>query len=144
MTFTHKIIAFSNVNDEGVIDVIPLHEVMCIRDTSLRKESIADEFDTSEVNGSNSSHDETTAVSGKNVFEIETNPAGYNSGRLYQIRAKSAQDFRAMFEYLTKLSSDAREEAEAKTKFKKSQDRVGKVFNSNPLQGFLAVLIFAV
>ncbi len=143
IVFTKKIIAFSNVNDDGVVDLIPMHEVTCIRDSSLRNEIMAD--DNSELNETNaSSNDDATAVTNKNVFEIETTPTGYNSGRVYQIRTKSHQDFSTVFGHLSKLSADAREEAEAKTRFKKSQNRVGKVFNSNPVQGFLAILIFAV
>ncbi len=130
------------MNDDAVIDVIPLHEVAGIRDTSRLNEIVAD--DTSEVNGTAGSNDDNTAISSKNVVEIETSPAGYNSGRMYQIKAKSAQEFRNIFEDLTKLSTNARDEAEAKTKFKKTQDRVGKIFNSNPVQRFFAILIFAV
>jgi hypothetical protein len=142
IVYTKKIIAFSNVNNDAVIDVIPLHEVAGIRDTSRINAILAD--DTSEVNGSAGSNDDSTANSSKNVVEIETSPAGYNSGRMYQIKAKSAQHFRNIFDDLTKLSTKAREEAEAKTKFKKTQNRVGKVVNSNPVQRFFAILIFAV
>ncbi len=142
IVFTKKIIAFSNASDDKVIDVIPLHEVASIRETSLNHEVIAD--DASELSGTHISHDDFAAVSIKNVLEIETNPEGYNSGRAYRIKAKSALDFRKIFDDLTQLSANAREGAQAKSKFKKSQERVGKVFNSNPFQRFLAILIFAV
>ncbi len=142
IVFTKKIITFSNVSDDSIIDIIPLHDITCIRDTSILAEISAD--DISELNGTAGSSDDNTAISSKNVFEIETSPAGYNSGRKYQIKAKSNLEFRAIHGDLTKLSTTAREEAEAKSKFKKSQDRVGKIYNSNPVQRFLAILIFAV
>ena len=138
--FTKKIIAFSNVNDDSVLDIVPLHEVINVRDTTLQNEIMGDadsEFDGT----SDSDADETIK---KNIFEIETNPEGYNSGRVYQIQAASAHDFRKIFNDLTKLASTAREEAEAKSRFKKSQQRVGKVFNSNIVQGALAILVCAV
>jgi hypothetical protein len=142
INYTKKIISFSNLNDDAVIDAIPLHEVVCIRDTSRLNAIFAD--DTSNINETHETNDDTDAITSKNVFEIETSPAGYNSGRKYQIKAKSAQDFRKIFEDLTRLSASARDDAETKTRFKKSQNRVGKVFNSNPIQRFLAALIFAV
>ncbi len=140
IVFTRKIIAFSNVNDDAVIDVIPLHEVVMIRDLSLFNE-IAD--NGSEFNGTANS-DEESAESNKNQFQIETSPQGYNSGRTYQIESESPQNFRILVEDLTKLSAVAREEAEAKSRFKKTQERVGKVFNSDIIQRILAIMIFGV
>ena len=142
IVFTKKIIAFSNLNDDAVIDVIPLHEVVMIRDLSLFNE-IAD--DGSEFNGTATSDEEkSTAESNKNQFQIETSPQGYNSGRAYLVEANSAQNFRILVEDLTKLSTVAREEAEAKSRFKKIQDKVGKVFNSDIIQRILAIMIFGV
>ena len=138
--YTKKIIAFSNMNDDAVIDVIPLHEVVMIRDMSLLND-IAD--DGSEFNGTATSDGES-AESSKNQFQIETSPQGYNSGRAYQVEANSAQNFRILLEDLAKLSAAAREEAEAKSKFKKTQERVGKVFNSDIVQRILAIMIFGV
>jgi hypothetical protein len=142
IVFTKKIIAFSNVNDDAVLDLIPLHEVTCIRENSQINEMMAD--DSSDINGVNTMNDDNSSVSNKNLFEIETNPTGYNSGRVYQIKAKSVKDCRTMVDDLTKLSANARDDAEAKSKFKKSQERFGKIYNSNTVQQFLATLIFAV
>lgn len=140
IVFTKKIIAFANVNDDGVLDIVPLHEVKHVRDTSLQNEIMAE--DDSQFDGSSENDNDDTVK--KNVFEIETIPEGYNSGRVYQIQAASAHDFRTLLNSLTNLSNTAREDAEAKSRFKKSQQRVGKVFNSNIIQRALAVLVFAV
>jgi hypothetical protein len=130
------------VNDDAVIDIIPLHEVLMIRDMSFYNE-IAD--DGSEFNVTATSDEEkSTAESNKNQFQIETSPQGYNSGRVYLIEVNSAQRFRVLLEDLTKLSTTAREEAEAKSRFKKTQDKVGKVFNSDIVQRILAIMIFGV
>ncbi len=130
------------MNDDAVIDVIPLHEVQMIRDLSLMNE-IAD--DGSELNGTaTSDEDKSMAESNKNQLQIETSKEGYNSGRTYLIEATSAQEFRVLYDALNKLSTVAREEAEAKSKFKKTQDKVGKVFNSDIVQRILAIMIFGV
>ncbi len=130
------------MNDDAVIDIIPLHEVLMIRDMSFYNE-IAD--DGSEFNVTATSDEEkSTAESNKNQFQIETSPQGYNSGRVYLIEVNSAQRFRVLLEDLTKLSTTAREEAEAKSRFKKTQDKVGKVFNSDIVQRILAIMIFGV
>lgn len=140
IVFTKKILAFGNVADDGVLDIVPLHEIKNVRDSSLQIEVIAD--DDSELNGTAASNDD--GAENKNVFEIVTDVDGYNSGRTYQIQAVSAQDFRTIFDNLTKLAIAAREGAEAKSRFKKSQQRVGKVFNSNVVQIVMAILIFGV
>ncbi len=138
--FTRKIIAFANANDDGVLDIVPLNEVRRIRDTSLENEIIAD--DDSDINGTVSSNNEGAGM--RTTFEIETDPVGYNSGRVYKIQAASAQDFRTIFDNLTNLSTAARDEAEAKSRFEKSQQQVGKFFNSKFLQRILVILIFGV
>jgi hypothetical protein len=140
IVFTKKIIVFANVNDDGVLDIVPLHEVKNIRDTTLQDEIITD--NDSELKGSIDSDDHVTGK--KYTFEIETIPEGYNSGRVYRIQAESARDFRTILDNLPKLANVAREEAEAKSRFNKSQQRVGKVFNSNIIQRALAILVFGV
>ncbi len=138
--FTRKIIAFGNGNEDGVLDVVLLHEVTNVRDMSLQNEIMAD--DESEIDGTVSSNDDVTRR--QNMLEIETHPEGYNSGRIYRIRAASANDFRIILDNLARLSVMARDEADAKSKFKKSQQRVGEIFNSNIIQRIIALLILGV
>ena len=147
IVYTKKIIAFSNLNDDAVLDVIPMHEVLMVRDMTIfngiEKEDES-EFNDLEEEEEEEENNEEASESNKNVFQIETSPEGYNSGRPYQIQASSGQNFRAILEDLTKLSVAAREEAEAKSKFRKIQDKVGKIFNSDVVQRILAIMIFAV
>ena len=114
----------------------------------IRDMSVFDDFPDEESEFDNENEEITSSVEDegrtKNVLQIETTPEGYNSGRPYQIQAKNGQDFRTLIEDLTRLSTIAREEAEKKSKFKKLQMRVGKVFNSNLVQQFFALMIFGV
>ena len=137
VVYTKKIIALCNANDDDILDIIPLREIIVIRDMS-NLDAIAD--DASQFNDGSVENGETEA----NILQIETQADGYNSGRPYQIQAKTGQDFRALMEDLVKLSTLAREEAEAKSRFKKLRDRVGRVYNSNASQRFFAFMIVAV
>ena len=145
MALTKKVIAISNMNDDAVLDIIPLHEITAIQDMTLIKE--LEEDDASDAGGSAAGDDGGSTDlndSGKNTLQIETSQVGYNSGRVYQIRAASVENFSPMLEKMLKLSTIAREEAEKKSKFRKSQDRVGNVFNSDTVQRILALMIFGV
>jgi hypothetical protein len=148
MVYTRKMIVFSNLDDDAVLDLIPMHEIIMIRDMTVifgadvdDDDSVSNDLQEEDEGENDEAHG---ADSNKNVLQIETSPEGYNSGRPYQIQAATGQDFRALLEDFTKLSLAAREEAEAKSRFRKLQDKVGKVFNSDFTQRFLAILIFAV
>ena len=65
-------------------------------------------------------------------------------GRPYQIQSKTRQDFTVLLEDLTKLSAIAREEAEAKSRFKRLQGRVGAVYSSDTSQRFFGLMIIGV
>ena len=141
LIYTKKLIAFSNLKEEDVLDVIPMSEIFIIRDMSILDKIAEDGSDSEdEVLDCSVENEERT----KNVLQIETTPDGYNSGRPYQIQAKNGQDFRTLFDDLTKFSAIAREEAEKKSKFNKLQAKVGKVFNSKPMQQFFAMMIIGV
>ena len=115
IVYTKKLIAFSNPNDDEVLDFIPLSEIIAVRDMSLIGE-IAD--DASQFNAESVENEEASAEGGAaaigNVLMIETKPEGYNSGRPYEIQAKTGQDFRALLQDVTKLSNTAREQAGAR------------------------------
>ena len=122
--------------------MIPMSEILMIRDMSVFDEIPEEESESNLEN--EDEHSVENEGKTKNVLQIETTPDGYNSGRPYQIKAKSNQDFRALFEDLTKLSATARDEAEKKSKFKKLQGRMGKLFNAKPVQQFFALMILGV
>ncbi len=125
--------------------MIPMHEIAMVQDVIPRN---MEENEDSEQEGSKpeESEDENEIDSGskKNIFQLKTIEGGYNSGRKYIIRAKNGQDMRLMLQDISQLASTAREEAEAKSKIKKFQEKIANVFDSDTVQRILAIMIFAV
>ena len=85
-----------------------------------------------------------------NIFEVSnsvvvsTELDGYNSGRQYQFHSDS-QDVRGrLVAQLRKLAAESRKREAGKTRFHKSQERLGRVVNSIPFQTILALIILAV
>jgi hypothetical protein len=140
MVFTRKVLAFSRVNDDEVVDNIKLQEVKNISSNSARGQTkvLAPESDNSESNLN------TKSESAKSFFQIETSEDGYNAGRTYKIQMKNEKDFGPVVDILTQLCETARDKAVAKSKFKQSQDRVSRVFDSDSVQGFFTIMIFMV
>ena len=141
MIFTKKVLAFSRASDEEVVDNIKLHEVKQIRSISAGEQTGHSNLAPGNETCKPSSAESESA---KNIFQIETTEDGYNAGRTYKIQMKSEKDFGAAVDDLAKLCRIARDKAESKSKFKKIQDRVSKVFDSDTVQGIFSVLIFAV
>lgn len=141
MVFTKQILVFSRLNDDEVVDSIKLHEIKNIKDTSARVQTGQMNIDPENENSKMSN---TKSENAKKMFQIETSEEGYNAGRVYTIQLKSETDFNAIINDLSRFCKIARDKAEARTRFKRTQDRVSKIFNSNPVQGFLALLIFTV
>lgn len=126
---------FGRLNNDDVIDVVPLKEIVTVKDVS----QVNDSHDDIDVIDNQSSGTRT-----KVVIQIETVPDGYNSGRVYRMKVKSPKDFDTIVRGLSTLASAARERAEAKNKFRKSQDYVRRIFTANVVQRILAALIAAV
>ncbi len=139
MVLTKQLLVLARSSDDEVVDVVQLHEVKSIKDHSAQAQIGQMRVTPETENGVNSEW-----VHSKKTFQIETSEDGYNAGRMYTIQVKSEVDFKHVVADLIRLSTIAREKAEARSKFKKKQDQVSKVFNSNPVQGFFALLIFAV
>ena len=84
IVYTKKVIAFANLNDDEVLDVIPMHEIDVVRDLSIFGEIADDEsqYNAESVeNGETSTSAENDDSNTKNVLQIETVQDGYNSGR---------------------------------------------------------------
>ena len=84
IVYTKKVIAFANLNDDEVLDVVPMHEIDVVRDLSILGEIADDEsqYNAESVeNGETSTSAENDDGNAKNVMQIETSPEGYNSGR---------------------------------------------------------------
>jgi hypothetical protein len=139
MVFTKNTLAFSRANDDEVVDVVKLHEVQCIKDNFAQ-----DGYMNLASGNEDSKISATKNEFAKKSFQIETTEEGYNAGRIYVIQMKSEKDFGAVVEDLTRLHKIARDKAEARTKFKRIQDRVSKIFDSNSVQRFFSLMIFTV
>jgi hypothetical protein len=120
-----EFIGFARIGEDIMIDFIPLHEVELVRDMS-------------------SLHDEVDQTKFANALIISTSPDGHNSGRMYYLQAKSEELRNKLVFDLTKMASEARRRAEAKTRCAESQYLVRRVFQSNLFQLISALLIVAV
>ncbi len=134
MIFTDKILVFTRLGNDELADIVPLKEILSIH--GLEGELEVDPFKTSFIDEKIEDADEAECA-----LEFNTIPDGYNSGRVYKIRVVSEKNRRAIIEGVSQFSAREREKAESKSKFKKSQDKVAAVINSNLAQRFLAVLI---
>jgi uncharacterized protein YfcZ (UPF0381/DUF406 family) len=132
MVYTSRMVAFSRQGNDELTDIIPIKEIITVKEI--------------EVYLSNSfiDREDDAGADDACAFEINTLPDGYNSGRSYKMRAASKKSQGTIIEDLTRLSAREREKSEAKSKFKKSQDKVAAVVNSNFVQRFLALLIITV
>ena len=75
---------------------------------------------------------------------IETNPEGYNSGRIYYLQAESRAICQKLILKLKQYCAAARERANAQTVLAQAQQHVSKFYRSKPFQNFVAILIIAV
>jgi hypothetical protein len=136
MILTTKYVVFGRVKTGEVIDMIPQHEIT----------NVVSESSTASIDRDDDDEDgyESSAEVSRYVFCIHTIPDGYNSGRMYRIRANSSQNLKMALRNLVTLSRAAAEKAAAKSKFRRTQDKVAKVFNNIWTQRVLAIIIFAV
>ena len=83
-----------------------------------------------------------------NVLQIKTAADGVNSGRTYYMSTRSSPNAKecrqALVKQLSTQSKRARRKAEAKSRFRRSQDKVKAVQSSMPFQLCMAALIIAV
>jgi hypothetical protein len=131
MVYTKRLIAFARNGKQDVIDIIPLDEIISLKDMAVKNDQVT------------GNDDEEEGISDVMV-QLETRPDGYNSGRTYQIRSKSTKNVADILHDLCTLSKSAKERAAAKSKFRTMQGKVANIFNSDFVQRVLAFLIFAV
>ena len=137
MIITKEVISFAFVKDELEIDYIPLSEVEFIKemkDIGDRRSSVGQALVAAEYSKSSTSH----------TIQISTTKNGHNSGRAYYIQIESQEKLESLLEFLQTNSKAARKRLEARNLFRMSQYRVRKVYESYPVQCFIALLIAAV
>jgi hypothetical protein len=140
MVYTDRILVLTRPGSDELVDIVPLREILTVNGTEEGLE--VDPFDSFP----DKQQDEVGGDSGEAqcTLEIRTLPDGYNSGRVFKIRVLSKKSHRTVIEELTSLSEIERERFEAKSKYKRMQDKIAGVANSNPVQTSLAFLIIMV
>uniref|UniRef100_A0A7S0MVB5 EF-hand domain-containing protein n=2 Tax=Cryptomonas curvata TaxID=233186 RepID=A0A7S0MVB5_9CRYP len=115
------------------IDFIPLAEIEFIKEMTEvleRRSSIV-------LDSGDGQAEESHAL------QISTIKDGHNSGRAYYLRVESQEKMETLMRFLQKSSKAARRRVEAQSFFRKSQHTVRKIYESNVVQGLIAVLIAA-
>jgi hypothetical protein len=82
LTYSKKNIYFTNVDSDIVMDMIPLTEVLSVKDAEMN----AHEMSSSNVGNIELSSSGTSEMT---IFKIETIVDGYNSGRSYHVKVSN-------------------------------------------------------
>ncbi len=140
MVYTDRILVFTRPGSDELVDIVPLREILSA--TGTEGEVEVDPFESFSDKQQDEVGDDSKEP--QCTLEIRTLPDGYNSGRVFKIRVLSKKSHRTVIEELTCLSEIEREIFEAKSKFKRMQDKIAGVIDSNPVQASLAFLIIMV
>ncbi len=134
--FTEEVIAFARVNENILLDAIPLAEVEAI--DSMQN------LDQTYVQEHHPTNSFETAIDFTNAFQIRTRKGGYNAGRKYLLRAESEAEVDSIITDLKRVTKLAAKKAAARSYFSKIQKRVRVAYNSTVFQSISAVLIVVV
>ena len=134
--YTDKVIAFARVNENILLDAIPLAEV-----ESIDSMQNLDQIDVQQQQPTNSYE---AAIDFTFAFQIRTQKGGYNAGRKYVLRAESEEEINAIVADLDRITRLAAQNAAARSYFSKIQKRVRVAYSSTIYQSISAVLIIAV
>ena len=80
----------------------------------------------------------------RHCMQIATIPTGYNSGRTYYVATRSKERLVTLINKLKKYAETERTRAEASSLFRKMQLNVRRQYESNFVQGAMALMIGAV
>jgi hypothetical protein len=116
---------FTQIDDDIVIDQIPLAEIIRVKEMEGLDNVIADAKE-------------------ENELMIETHPEGYNSGRTYYLQADSKVSCQDKIKRLSQYKKAAFERAHAQSLFRQAQRRVLKFYRSTWFQRVMAFLIILV
>ena len=79
-----------------------------------------------------------------NTLQIKTIDDGYNSGRVYYLRAKTNGDCQEIIASLKRLASAARQRADVRSRFELIQSKIKLLYDSTTFQMLVAALITTV
>jgi hypothetical protein len=165
IVITNKEIFIALVNEEVTRELIPLLEIISVEEQGGKDEDPAVDPDGSvstptrsrslrlQPSKSNSRIDPADDAGASTSFatvrhadtiKIITKEDGYNAGRSYFLQVSSRTTRLQIMGLLNKHISQMRKKAEARSKFKQSQDSVKRIINSSAFQAVSALLIVAV
>ena len=165
IVITNKEIFIALVNEEVTRELIPLLEIITVEEQGGKDEDPAVDPDgttstlthsrslrlqPAKSNGRLDSADDAVASTSfatarhADTIKIITKEDGYNAGRSYFLQISSHTTRLQVIGLLNKHISLLRRKAEARSKFKRSQDSVKRVINSSTFQALSALLIVAV
>jgi hypothetical protein len=130
--YTKDVIAFSRLEEDVLLDAVPLAEV-----TGIDSMHEVDETDISKSNFE-------LSVDFTHAFQIRTKKDGFNAGRKYFIQASSDEELAQLVAELAQIAMAAAEREVARSKWDRMQRRVRDIYNASWLQGGAAFLIIAV
>ena len=136
---TKDVIAFAQLDDDIMIDKIPLAEIEDIRIMETDDEEL--EYI------SNRPCDDATTKSENlehHSLIIKTAPGGHNQGRNYYLRARSVETCQGLVNSINRAGLSAKLREEAHSRFAKSQFALRQIYFSSPFQYASASLIAAV
>ncbi len=136
MVYTKEVIAFAAVDEDMLLDAIPLSEVISI--------DLMKDLDQSDEHQHHLHNSYEAAIDFTHAFQIRTQKDGQNAGRKYVLRAETDEQAAMFVSELNHLSRVAAEEAMARTKWERIQRRVRMVYDSSLFQGISAILIIVV
>jgi hypothetical protein len=130
--YTRDVIAFARLDEDVLLDAIPLAEV-----TGIDSMQEVDQNDISKNNFE-------AAVDFTHAFQIRTKRDGYNAGRKYFVQANSDQELAQLVAEISRVAKVAAEREAARSKWERMQKKVQKIYNHSWFQGVAAFLIIAV
>jgi hypothetical protein len=114
-------LAFAMESGDLILDRIPLAEVTTIEEMIDKNEDLNE--GTQNISLEDFEKEQKFAC----AFQIHTIKHGFNSGRTYCLKTGSDDETQSIVAELKKVAAAAREKAEAKSRFTRSQDRVRSV-----------------
>lgn len=134
MVYTNQLLVFTRLGNDDLVDIVPLKEIAQIK-------GIEEDREVDPFNMLTEERGDVIPDDGGCILEINTALDGYNSGRVFKIRVNSNKAKQDIINDLTRFSSIERAKLVVKSKYKKMQDKIAVIIDSNMVQMFLALLI---
>ena len=146
MVVGKDMIYFALLDNDDVIDCIPLYEILLVKKMGS---DAGNDLNLSNFHRKTSPHsgggnEQLSSDGFHQTLRIDTKPEGYNSGRTYYLQIGSDAEFSRLAISLLYYVKDAIKRFEAKTGLERSQAKVRSLFRSPPFQFTASFFILAV